>query len=43
MLVHELWEGDDKIDHAEDDQLPEDVDSIHAAYDKSDNDDNNQL
>ena len=42
MPVYELWEGDDKIDHAEADQLSEDVDSIDAAYNKSDNDDKNQ-
>ena len=42
MLVHKLWEGDDKIDHTEDDQFSEDVDSIDAAYNKSDNDYKNQ-
>ena len=42
MLVHKLWEGDDKIDHTEDDQFSEDVDSIDSAYNKSDNEYKNQ-
>lgn len=42
MPVHKPWEGDDKIDHTYDDQFSEDIDSIHAAYNKSDNDDKNQ-
>lgn len=42
MPVHKPWEGDDKIDHTEDDQFSEDVNSIDAAYNKSDNDDKNQ-
>ena len=42
MPVHKLWEGDDKIDHTYDDQFSEDIDSKHAAYNKSDNDDKNQ-
>ena len=28
MPVHKPWEGDDKIDHTEDDQFSEDIDSI---------------
>ena len=42
MPVHKLWEGDYKTDHAEDNQIAEDVDSVYAADDKSDNDNKHQ-
>ena len=42
MLVYKFRKSQDKVYRFEDYQFSEDVDSIDAAYNKSDNDDKNQ-
>ena len=42
MLVYKFRKSQDKVYRSEDYQFSEDIDSIHAAYNKSDNDDKNQ-